>query len=272
MTTQEETIELVEDSPLMDVLELRWTDFFSIHLLLMAVKSALSAAQNDDDLPTKRFFSQLLTQLRKLCKKCKEAKLDIQSQISFEKFKELLKKEGFFMKLYTLQVQDEFLKILSAHLKEAQQPTSSSFVGTLPTTSTSCTIARGTKRDASALDPIASEATSDHFEDLFLGAPSVVNGGKISSFISNRMNENTCFLKLEETSGYEVIKLEVYKMQEIISLDKMQWWKKAQVRSMFVTKNSRDPLKAQIEAVLFEAGKRMATHPDVVKEVKKSNY
>ncbi|CAH0562760.1 unnamed protein product [Brassicogethes aeneus] len=167
----------------------------------------------------------------------KKEKIELDSQITFENFTELLKKEEYFTKLYSLKVKQSALDMLEEHLNKDQWRRSncSSFTETTSIASTT-------------LDS---------------------NTGTTSCYIQKRKNDTLYSLNVESPSGNETVKLEVYPSNKICELPKQEWWRHASTKAIFTIPSCVDPLKMTLDQLLVQAGKLIKSQPGNKVERKK---
>lgn len=139
----------------------------------------------------------------------------------------------------------------------------------IPTTSTSSTIAHTLVPSVDVPDYDNSSNTLQRLEDeLFGGTSSATGTGSISSSISAKKNGQSITLKLEEQRGYNAVKLDLYPFNSIVSQAKQNWWKEATYRMTFLTQSAVDPLQIAVNKVIELAMHRMKADPKLIKEVK----
>lgn len=78
---------------------------------------------------------------------------------------------------------------------------------------------------------------------------SQLNTGKISSAISINGPEFYTTLKLEEKSGFQVVRLDVFNFKEVKMMNNNNWWSTANCRSTFCIQSGADPNKMKVDQI-----------------------
>lgn len=79
----------------------------------------------------------------------------------------------------------------------------------------------------------------------------------ISQYICRNTQDTSVTLKSVGESGYKVVKLEIDPFNQVCNLPKEQWWKKASVRSLFLTSSNVNLTKMILEKTIVEVAKKL---------------
>lgn len=264
-----------EQTVFLNTLELLWTITMNIRHLAVVFRKMSAQCTLKEDLETKRMVLTALGVVGKIMKQMRLQKVDLNSPITFDSFLGLLRSDQSYTKFMQLTVNDNFLTMLKdfwstrGQIKSSIPEKSLSFVCTTTTTTPSTTV-RTTIPPVSAPSYVNCEEVSAQIEELYQRTNLASGTGKISSYISRKTADELCTLKREESSGFNVVKLEVIPFKVATKLDKKDWWKHQPLRMLFTTSSNVDPLEMQIQKVHMEVLKRFQADPSL--EVETRNY
>lgn len=75
--------------------------------------------------------------------------------------------------------------------------------------------------------------------------------------IWKKRGDDYCILKSEGKRGRYVCKLKIYNVTDVKQLDKSQWWKKAQLRTRFLSSSDVDPVMMTVKKLEAQIVRQM---------------